>query len=106
MFNPFKSFKRCKEPNYRNDTDIEDVDCAHDHLSVDEMESGYILPKPKEIKLPSEDRAYYTVGSLDDGRVQLTVGYPSSISLTMNEAAVRQMIKLLEAAITEKDQFK
>lgn len=69
----------------------------------------YELPKltePLPMPTPKEDRAYYTVGSLDDGRVQLTVGYPSSISLTMNEAAVRQMIKLLEAAITEKDQFK
>lgn len=61
------------------------------------------VPKPEEIKLPKEDRAYYTVGALDDGRVQLTVGYPTMITLTLNNAAVRQMIKLLEAAMTEEE---
>lgn len=90
MFDSFKStFKRCKESKYNG-----------------REGNGYQpLPQLEEIKLPKEDRAYYTVGSLDDGRVQLTVGHPTSITLTMNEAAVRQMIKLLEAAITEKDQF-
>lgn len=47
--------------------------------------------------------ATYMIGTLDDGRVQLRVGYPTSVILTMNNVAVRKMIKLLEAAMLEED---
>lgn len=52
----------------------------------------YITPTDKE-------DATYMVGTLDDGRVQLRVGYPTSITLTMNDVAVRKLIKMLEAAL-------
>ena len=59
----------------------------------------YIVPG-KEMKEQPDD-ATYMIGTLDDGRVQLRVGYPTSVILTMNNVAVRKMIKLLEAAMLE-----
>ena len=47
--------------------------------------------------------ATYMIGTLDDGRVQLRVGAPTSVILTMNNVAVRKMIKLLEAAMLEEE---
>lgn len=89
MFDSFKdAFKRYKEPNYNG-----------------REGNGYQpISEYKEIKVPKTDRAFYTVGATDDGRIQLTVGYPTSITLTMNSAGVRQMIKLLEAAMTEEEE--
>ena len=57
------------------------------------------IPKVEEPKQKTKD-ALYMVGSTDDGMVQLRVGTPTSITLTMNEPAVRQLIRQLEAAIT------
>jgi len=62
----------------------------------------YINPG-NEMTARTED-ATYMIGTLSDGRVQLQVGYPSSVTLTMNPVAVRKMIKLLEAAIQEEDE--
>lgn len=90
MFNSFKdAFKRYKGPDYNG-----------------RGGNGYQpLPQLEEIPVPitKEDRALYTVGTTNDGQIQLTVGYPTSITLTMNNAGVRQMIKLLEAAMTEEE---
>lgn len=60
----------------------------------------------KETYMPSKDQddALYMVGTLDDGRVQLRVGYPSSITLTMNDVGVRRLIKMLEAAIDNEEE--
>ena len=65
----------------------------------DAQPEPYINPG-KEMKEQVED-ATYMIGTLDDGRVQLRVGYPSSVILTMNNVAVRKMIKILEAAMLE-----
>ena len=65
----------------------------------DAQPEPYIVPG-KEMKESTED-AKYMVGTLDDGRVQLRVGYPTSVILTMNNIAVRKMIKMLEAAMLE-----
>ena len=65
----------------------------------DAQPDPYINPG-REMKERVED-ATYMIGTLDDGRVQLRVGYPSSVILTMNNVAVRKMIKLLEAAMLE-----
>lgn len=64
----------------------------------DAQPEPYIVPG-KEMKEQTD--ATYMIGTLDDGRVQLRVGHPTSITLTMNNVAVRQMIKLLEAAMLE-----
>ena len=66
---------------------------------TDRCPEPYITPG-KEMKERVED-ATYMIGTLDDGRVQLRVGYPTSVTLTMNNVAVRKMIKLLEAAMLE-----
>ena len=67
--------------------------------------ANLIDPPTKETYMPqSEDNALYTVGTLDDGRVQLRVGHPTTVVLTMNNAGVRQMIKLLEAAMIEEEE--
>lgn len=65
----------------------------------DAQPEPYINPG-REMKERVED-ATYMIGTLDDGRVQLRVGYPSSVILTMNNVAVRKMIKILEAAMLE-----
>jgi len=43
--------------------------------------------------------ALFKVGMNPDGLTQLTVGHPSSITLTMNDASVAHMIKLLAVNI-------
>lgn len=47
--------------------------------------------------------ALYMVGNDSAGRVQLRVGYSTSITLTLNAASVRHLIRQLEAAIMEED---
>ena len=56
-------------------------------------------PTPAPEKLP---QIHYRVGKADDGRVTLQIGdaYGSSI-LYMNNVGVQNLIKLLEAAMTE-----
>ena len=43
--------------------------------------------------------ALFKVGMNEDGQTQLTVGYPTSITLTMNDASVAHLIKLLAVNI-------
>ena len=70
---------------------------------VKEAKEKYTVPevKPEEPKL-NED-ALYMVGVNEHGMVQLRVGAPYAITLTMNNSAVRQLIKQLEAAMPEDD---
>lgn len=68
---------------------------------------GKIPPMPTVVPpAPKEDKCYYTVGTTQSGKTVLRMcdesGY-SSLSLTMNEAATRQMIRMLEATLTEED---
>ncbi len=85
MFDSFKNtFKRYKEPVYNG-----------------REGNGYQpLPQYEEIQVP-EENAVYTVGTLNNGNVQLKVGYPTTVILTMDNAGVRHMIKLLKAAMIE-----
>jgi hypothetical protein len=43
--------------------------------------------------------ALYKVGMNTDGQTQLAVGYPSTIILTLNDASVAHLIKLLAVNI-------
>lgn len=63
---------------------------------MEEAVETYTVPSPAEEECP------YTIGPTSDGRtvLKITNGY-SIMSLTMSEAAVRQMIRLLEASISE-----
>lgn len=45
--------------------------------------------------------ALFKVGINEDGQTQLTVGHPTSITLTMNDASVAHLIKLLAVNIDD-----
>lgn len=53
-----------------------------------------VKPKRDEVK-----HALFTVGMNDDGQTCLTVGYPTSITLTLNDASVAYLIKQLAVNI-------
>ena len=50
---------------------------------------------------PKEEvkHALFTVGMNEDGQTQLTVGYPTSITLTINDETVAYLIKQLAVNI-------
>jgi hypothetical protein len=49
---------------------------------------------------PAKDNCLYTVGTTQMGQTVLKIGDGySTITLTMNEVAVRKMIRLLEASL-------
>lgn len=75
---------------------------------MDEANAKYNVPPMPCVKEPESKTkdALYMVGSTDDGMVQLRVGTPTSITLTMNEPAVRQLIRQLEAAIIQTNPVK
>ena len=70
---------------------------------MEEAVETYPTPVP-EVKPPAEE-CPYTIGPTSDGKtvLKITNGY-SIMSLTMSEAAVRQMIRLLEASISETEE--
>ena len=57
-------------------------------------------PLDKNKPSPEKDY-YYTVGSGGDGRVVLRLNDGLGTTLTMNTAATKQLIKMLEAALPE-----
>ena len=74
---------------------------------------SYAVDYP-EVKVPKREEvkhALFTVGMNEDGQTCLTVGYPTSITLTLNDASVAYLIKQLAVNIdhayfvnvTEKD---
>lgn len=59
-------------------------------------------PTPVLEDKPAEEECPYTIGPTSDGRTVLRVTNGHSImSLTMSEAAVRLMIRMLEASISD-----
>ena len=75
------------------------------NLPTIQPEPKKIAPKPAE-ETPKKDPCYYTVGRTNGGQTVLRLndenGY-SSMSLTMNPSAVRQMIRMLEATLVEEE---
>lgn len=67
---------------------------------MEEAVETYPTPAPKV--RPAEEECPYTIGPTSDGRtvLKITNGY-SIMSLTMSEAAVRLMIRMLEASISD-----
>lgn len=55
-----------------------------------------IKPEREEVK-----HALWTVGMNEDGQTQLTVGYPTSITLTINDDSVAYLIKQLAVNIDD-----
>ena len=57
------------------------------------------IPEPIREKT-SDEQDWYRVGCTNDGRTTLTLlNGPASMTLTMNEDRLRQLIKLLEATL-------
>lgn len=67
---------------------------------MEEAKETYPTPVPEDKS--SEEECPYTIGPTSDGRTVLKIsnGY-TVMSLTMSESAVRRMICLLEASISE-----
>ena len=83
MFN-FKNLFR----NHELDVLIEKI------KSGEQPNMNYVDP----VKVPGHKepkQALFTVGMNTDGQTQLTVGYPTSITLTLDDASVAYLIKQL-----------
>ena len=65
----------------------------------------YSVPPMPEVTLPAST-CHYTVGTTTDGKTILRVGDGYYMSLTMNEAGTRQLIRILEATLPEGDEVK
>jgi len=62
------------------------------------------LPEIKKQKQQAQDMskdAVYMVGMNEDGMTQLKVGYPTSVTLTLNADGVALLIKQLAVSIDE-----
>jgi len=106
MFNFFK----------KKSTPVEDTRSELDKL-VDAELNGMPqpLPRSRPMRAPSANKAdkaklsepepviHYTVGNDSAGRVVLRVGDYNSITLTMNTASTRHLIKALKAAMQDED---
>ena len=72
---------------------------AKDYLA--EVKENYAVSEPK--KEPEEPNEYFRVGATTDGRTTLTfIGdNGANMTLTMNQEACEQMIRMLRATYTE-----
>ena len=70
---------------------------------VEEAKETYMVPEVKPAQLNVNEDALYMVGINEHGMVQLRVGTPYAVTLTMNNSAVRKLIKQLEAAMPEEE---
>ena len=70
-----------------------------------EGNSDYLLPTPtaKVEHEPAYEEAYYTIGLTPDGRSEITFGQRGKLhqTLSMNDAAVAHMIRLLAVNIAD-----
>lgn len=87
--------------NFRNIFRNHELDVLIEKIKTREQpDMNYIEP----VKVPkSKDpkQSLFNVSMNEDGQTQLTVGYPTSITLTLNDASVVYMIKLLAVNIDE-----
>lgn len=61
-------------------------------------DAGYVQP----VKAPEQSMIAYQVGKTEDGKVTLQMGGPyGSTTCTMDNAGVRQLIRMLESAMEE-----
>lgn len=75
----------------------------HDWSSIQPILSSPELQTHREVEDMSNDSTGYQVGVTNDGRTTLRVGDATAITLTMNEVATRQLIRLLEATLPKCD---
>ena len=84
--------------NFRNIFRNENVD---DIIQQIKDRERYTVAYPDAPKKEPKN-SLYTVGINEDGQTQLTVGYPTSITLTLGDDAVAHLIKLLAVNIDHK----
>ena len=77
---------------FRNENVDDIVQAIKDRGTIDMTYD--IKPKRDEVK-----QALFTVGMNEDGQTCLTVGYPTSITLPLNDASVVYLIKQLAVNI-------
>jgi hypothetical protein len=69
-----------------------------------EAEDTYAVPDVAPVRAPRKHKEYYRVGRTDDGYTTLTMlgddGY-GTMTLTMNQEACEQMIRMLEATFSD-----
>jgi hypothetical protein len=70
---------------------------------LDEARETYMVPEIKPVETSVNEDALYMVGVNEYGLVQLRVGTHYAITLTLNNSAVRTLIKQLKAAMPEED---
>ena len=68
---------------------------------LEEAKKTYMAPEVKSAEPDVNENALYMVGVNEHNMVQLRVGTPYAVTLTMNNSAVRKLIKQLEAAMPE-----
>ena len=79
---------------FRNENVDDIVQAIKDRGTVMNYVDPVEVPERKEPKSP-----LFTVGKNNDGQTCLTVGYPTSITLTLNDASVAYLIKQLAVNI-------
>ena len=68
---------------------------------IEDAKETYQVPKSKPAK---DDECLYTVGTTPSGQTVLKINAENNVmTLTMNDVAVRQMIRMLEATLPEGD---
>lgn len=70
-----------------------------------EAEDTYAVPDVAPVSAPTKHKEYYRVGRTDNGYTTLTMlsddGYGGTMTLTMNQEACEQMIRMLEATFSD-----
>ncbi len=70
---------------------------------IEEAKETYGLPEVKPIEMPpveipKQDQVVYRIGKTQEGKVTLSLGEWGGVSITMNNAGVDQLIRMLESS--------
>lgn len=65
---------------------------------VKEAKETYNIPTVEPIELPKRNQVVYKIGKTEDGKVTLSLGDYSGVTITMNNAGVDHLIRMLETA--------
>lgn len=64
----------------------------------EEAKETYGIPAVEPIEVPRRDQVVYKIGKTEDGKVTLSLGDYSGVTITMNNAGVDHLIRMLETA--------
>ena len=85
---------------------------AKDYIDASKEASNvYKLPEPKlvppmpQVEPPKHDPVAYRIGKTEEGKVTLSLGDYPQTTVTMNNAGVDQLIRMLEAAKNVEGEF-